>query len=188
MYAIVLDTETTGIGGENHPIEVGYIHLGNFPENPEYLLTLDYPQEVKRFRASVPINPGAKKVHGISERDIAHCPDFSMDLIPFPEGTQYIIGHNIKFDIDMTGVQGYKEICTLKLCRKLYPEYPRYALSVIVPLMFPEADKTLLASAHGAITDCKLCILTLHKILNDFEFDSWEALHEFSERGEKVKG
>src|SRR5215207_3055129 len=57
-----------------------------------------------RFKPSVPINPGAQAVHGISMEDLAGCPSFGAcaeEIVEVFTAAEVVIGYNLAFDIDM---------------------------------------------------------------------------------------
>jgi DNA polymerase-3 subunit epsilon len=92
---IVFDVETTGTDRRRDQIIELCVQFG---------LGDDVASRTWRFKPSVPINPGAQAVHGISIEDLADAPPFAAcaDEIAqvFAEAT-VLIGYNLAFDIEM---------------------------------------------------------------------------------------
>lgn len=62
--ALAFDTETTGLGDKDQIIELALV-------NRQGMTVLEM-----QFKPTVPINPKAQAVHGISEADLKNCPTF----------------------------------------------------------------------------------------------------------------
>lgn len=62
--ALAFDTETTGLGDKDQIIELALVN--------RWGITVF----VYQFKPTVPINPKAQAVHGISEADLKNCPTF----------------------------------------------------------------------------------------------------------------
>jgi DNA polymerase-3 subunit epsilon len=92
---LVFDTETTGLcKGQDQVIELA-VQAG---------LTPSAPRHTWRFRPSVPIDPEAQKVHGISAEDLAGERPFSFyaaRLHRMFTRADVLIGYNVGFDLDM---------------------------------------------------------------------------------------
>jgi exodeoxyribonuclease X len=102
---------------------------------------------------NVPIAPGAKAVHHIEERDLLGHPHPDEVLANFEDGADYIIAHNLKFELNFV-TPSVPTICTLKCARQLIPDakqhtnqYLRYFLDLPV-----EREKATPAHAAGPDT------------------------------------
>ena len=87
----VLDTETTGLGSNDQIIEIAVCDANG---------RVCYEQ---RISPSVPINPKAEEIHGISLDDLAECPkwpEIANDLQTLLTGKTVVI-YNSNFDLDM---------------------------------------------------------------------------------------
>lgn len=87
----VLDTETTGLGSNDQIIEIAVCDTNG---------RVCYEQ---RISPSVPINPKAEEIHGISLDDLAECPkwpEIANDLQTLLTGKTVVI-YNSNFDLDM---------------------------------------------------------------------------------------
>lgn len=87
--AVILDTETTGLGKEDQVIEIGVIDLaGNVLFE-------------RRVCPSVVIHPAAEAVHGITPAMVSDCPTFDQiagELRQVIEGRRVLI-YNAAFDL-----------------------------------------------------------------------------------------
>ena len=95
MRQVVLDTETTGIGPEqgHRVIEIGCVEMIDRKVTGQH-----YHVYINPLR---PVDPGAFKVHGISDDFLKDKPLFSDvidDFIQFINGAELII-HNAPFDV-----------------------------------------------------------------------------------------
>ena len=151
MNALILDTETHDLNG--YPIEIAYA-----PCSFEQGVLVINQGEVfdEYFSCPEPIALGALATHHILEADIAEKPSF--DTFRMPQGVQYLIGHNIDYDIkavqkcqpDFT----VKGICTLALCRMVWPELPHTLSAMYYHVMDDlELAREHLRHAHNAKAD-----------------------------------
>ena len=180
--ALIVDTETTGIGSSDRMIE--YAHLS--------LPTLEQLQAVSPIYSYDGItqlnsvwNPGvgicaeATAVNGwTKERYAEHPPVEGFQI----ETTNYIIGHNIDFDCRFIGEPTAKRICTIRLAKLAWPKTANgvtsYKLTSLIEYFIPDG-KTLVKEAHGALADCYLTFILLDEILKRFpRVTSWEELYQ----------
>lgn len=95
MREIVLDTETTGIGPDHRVIEVGAVELENM---------LPTGRTFHRYvNPGRKVDPGAFRVHGISDSFLADKPKFLMiagELLKFIADAD-LVAHNANFDKEM---------------------------------------------------------------------------------------
>jgi len=142
MNAIYIDTEVNSLEARE-PIEVAW---RDFSEAGTF---------IQRFRPEGEIEAGAALVHGILPCDLEDCPPAS-EAPAFVPKAKYWIGHNIDFDWGVLGSpDSVKRICTLALCRHLWPEILSHKLGALVYEsmdLVPEA-RELLENAHAADAD-----------------------------------
>lgn len=150
-YAII-DTETTGLDAPIKPVEVAWVIID------AELNVLD--QHVQRVNPLRPINPGAIAIHGISDNDVAFCPEIIdvMGLLPQPFAA---IGHNVGFDLRVLGpyIQYNADLCTLALSRRWVKGTRNHKLSTLQAELKLPAQKS-----HSALGDC-LTVLDLLKVI-----------------------
>lgn len=92
---IIFDVETTGTRKDYDQI----IELA-----AQQGFSSDAPRKTWRIKPSVPISPGAQRVHGISMDDLKDCEPFSTHapkLRRVFEKADVIVGYNVSFDLDM---------------------------------------------------------------------------------------
>lgn len=94
MREIVLDTETTGFGAEEHRIvEIGCVELVNrLPTGRIFHHYINPERE---------IDFGSQKIHGITNEKVANSPkfrDIALDFITFMEDSP-LVAHNADFDV-----------------------------------------------------------------------------------------
>jgi DNA polymerase III epsilon subunit-like protein len=96
MYKLLLlDTETTGLAAVDQPIELAMC-LYEVQGNGQSVRQID--SYVGKRCPTVPINPRAQKVHGISIADLVGL-DFNFDKINnLVESADFIVAHNARFD------------------------------------------------------------------------------------------
>ncbi len=94
MREIVFDTETTGFGVEEHRvIELGAVELMNRLPTGKTFHTYLNPERA--------IDPGAMRVHGISDEKVKSAPrfrDVAADWLAFV-GDATLVAHNAEFDM-----------------------------------------------------------------------------------------
>lgn len=84
----VLDTETTGLGDRDEIIQIGIVDAGGN-------VVLD-----QLIKPSIPIPPGAARVHGITDDDVINSPTFSRLYIKLSSllAGETVIAYNMDFD------------------------------------------------------------------------------------------
>ncbi len=183
--AIILDTETTGLGAAHQVIELAYLALPTLEQlqtvSPIYANNCIRKHQ-SRWCPSVDIDPRAEEIHGISIDDLEDCPPVEEMEVP---RCNYFIAHNAAFDHGMLGNPDCKVICTIKLAKLVWTkeEVGRYALTHLVDTLV-EDGKSLTVEAHSALSDCYLTLILLQKILDKFpRITSWEELWKLQEGG-----
>ena len=181
MHAIILDTETHTLNGQ--PIEIAYAPI----EINDAKITLDKSQLFDQlYQADEPISYAAMAVHHILETDLADQPHYT--TFKLPAETQYIIGHNIDYDIraiQKCGVDtsSIKAICTLALARKVWPDAEAHNISALIYMISKGSEKAreMIRKAHRADMDIILTANILMHIVHHLKINSIEELYEASE-------
>ena len=179
MNALILDTETHHLNG--YPIEIAYA-----PCSFEQGVLVINQGEVfdEYFSCPEPIALGALATHHILETDIAEKPSF--DTFRMPQGVQYLIGHNIDYDI--TAIQKcqpdftVKGICTLALCRMVWPELPHTLSAMYYHVMDDlELARKHLRHAHNAKADIYFTGVILKTLVEQLGIKDMNSLFIMSE-------
>lgn len=197
MTALIFDTEThklhgdvieaAGIALEFVALELvkKYSELGTFPE----ILLGPSEKFTERYKPSEPISIGAMAVHHIVDEDVEKCAPYTYFSFPSHFNIQYLIGHNIDYDIAAinragTSTNGIKSICTLAMARYLWPKLDAHNLSAVALYVSSDRGKTAhdLRFAHSALSDCRTTFSVLGAIVHEAGVSSFEELYEFSEQ------
>lgn len=179
MSALILDTETHDLNG--YSIEIAYA-----PCSFEQGVLVINQGEVfdEYFSCPEPIALGALATHHILETDIAEKPSF--DTFKMPQDVQYLIGHNIDYDIkaiqkcqpDFT----VKGICTLALCRMVWPELPHTLSAMYYHVMDDlELARKHLRHAHNAKADIYFTGVILKTLVEQLGIKDMNSLNIMSE-------
>lgn len=171
-YYILFDTETTGGLEEDRIIQVGAI-------------IVDQKGQIESFsefvKAPVPIKIEAMEVHNITPDMIDNAPTFHQTafakrLNELNNDENYLISHNLPFDLGMLVKEGFKSnlkpIDTLRCSKHLFCELPyhrlqylRYALGLYLDEE-KEANKLgIVIKAHDAISDVLIMKLFVSKLV-----------------------
>jgi len=169
---ILFDTETTGASEQDRIIQVGAMVV----HGREEIETLD-----ELCSTVPPISLEAMEVHNITPDVIENQPPyaetiFAKQILEFNQKENYLIAHNISFDLGMLEKEGFENnytlIDTLRCAKHLLPESPyhrlqylRYALE-LYKTEGAEADKLgITIKAHDAIGDVLIMKLLLSKLV-----------------------
>jgi len=169
---ILFDTETTGAGAQDRIIQIG----GMIVHGREDIEVFD-----ELCLAEVPIGIEAMEVHNITPDVIESQPPYSeltfvQKLLEYNKAENYLIAHNISFDLGMLEKEGFENnytlIDTLRCAKHLLSEMPyhrlqylRYALE-LYKLEGAEADKLdITIKAHDAIGDVLIMKLLLSELV-----------------------
>lgn len=175
MTAYVFDTETTS---SEEPIEV--IQAAGLRINsPKDLIYTDFFDQ--QYRPAGRINFGAMAAHHIMEEDLVDCPPSAE--FKLPADATIIIGHKVDFDWEAIGHPKIRRICTMAMCRKIWPTADAHTLGAMLYQLHRDRARDLLRGAeHSAIADVKNCLLILKAIADHVGgFESWQAMWKFSE-------
>lgn len=169
---ILFDTETTGAGVQDRIIQVGamVVHGRDEIEVYDELCSTD-----------VPIAIEAMEVHNITPDVIENQPpydelEFTKKILEYNHPDNYLIAHNISFDLGMLEKEGFENaytlIDTLRCAKHLLPDSPyhrlqylRYALE-LYKIEGIEANKLgITIKAHDAIGDVLVMKLLLSELV-----------------------
>ena len=181
MQAIILDTETHTLNGQ--PIEIAYAPI----EITNGKLSLDKSQVFDQlYTVDEPISFAAMAVHHILESDLVGKPLYT--TFKLPAETQYIIGHNIDYDIraiEKCGVDTshIKAICTLALARLVWPDAEAHNISALIYMISKGSEKAreMIKKAHRADMDIILTANILMHVVHQLKINSMEQLFAVSE-------
>lgn len=169
---VLFDTETTGNAQEDRIIQVGAM-----------IVDAKAPIEVydELCFTDVEIKLEAMEVHNITPDMIIGKPEctetkFYNKLQEYNNPSNYLIAHNIKFDLEMIEKEGfknsYKIIDTLRCAQHLFPELPyhrlqyiRYALDLYMDEEEEAAKYNITIKAHDAIGDVLVMKLFLTQLV-----------------------
>ncbi len=169
---VLFDTETTGNKEQDRIIQVGAM-IVHSKDNVEVLDEL--------CSADVPIAIEAMEVHNITPDVIENQPpyaelNFTKKIDALNQKENYLIAHNISFDLGMLEKEGFQNnytlIDTLRCAKHLLSDSPyhrlqylRYALG-LYKTEGQEADKLgITIKAHDAIGDVLVMKLLLSKLV-----------------------
>ena len=158
MREIVLDTETTGLSPDNGDriVEIGCVELINHvPTKNTYQVYLNPERDM---------DPGAEKVHGLTNEFLLDKPKFIEIADSFLEfiGDSNLIAHNADFDINFLNselvrakkdkINNDRVVDTLKIARSRFPG-ARNSLDALCKRFFVDNSNR---SLHGALLDSEL--------------------------------
>ena len=158
MREIVLDTETTGLSPDNGDriVEIGCVELINHvPTSNTYQVYLNPEKDM---------DPGAEKVHGLTNEFLLDKPKFIEIADSFLEfiGDSNLIAHNADFDINFLNselvrakkdkINNDRVVDTLKIARNKFPG-ARNSLDALCKRFFVDNSNR---SLHGALLDSEL--------------------------------
>lgn len=178
MTALLFDTETTGTANPQ-VIEAAWLKL----DSPTSLEILEEFEQ--RYRPSEKIALGALAVHHIYDEELQTCAPYTE--FSLPADTQYIIGHNVDYDWQVSGSPNVKRICTLALSRRYFPKLDSHSQSALIYYLDRAGARDRLKNAHSALADVYNCLLLLKSILQEMQKASvqvhiWEELWLQSEQ------
>ena len=169
---VLFDTETTGAGENDRIIQIGGMIVHSKDD-------IDVYDEL--CSTEVPISLEAMEIHNITPDVIENQPPynelaFSKKLEAYNQEENYLIAHNINFDLSMVEKEGFENaytlIDTLRCAKHLLPDSPyhrlqylRYALELYMT-EGEEANKLgITIKAHDAIGDVLVMKLLLSKLV-----------------------
>ncbi|PRM96608.1 3'-5' exonuclease [Aliarcobacter cryaerophilus] len=171
-YYILFDTETTGISQEDRVIQFG-------------AMIVDQKGQVEAFdelcSSDIPIKLEAMEIHNITQDLLENKPKavdtkFYKRLQELNNSENFLIAHNINFDLDMIKKEGFENqlqlIDTLRCARHLFSELPyhrlqylRYALELFKQEEIEAKKYNITIKAHDAIGDVLVMKLFLSKLV-----------------------
>ncbi len=181
MSAYLIDVETTGLD-EPVPVEIAMIRL---PEPPKVTAYGDADFH-SRYNPGKPISLGALATHGILDESLHSFP--MADTFLLPDDADFLIGHNVDFDAKAIGSPEVKRICTLALCRSLWPEADSHSLGAMMYFHYRHSAGKRLRGAHSAAQDVSNTLMILDVILDWLKRPAtWEEVWQASEKARVPK-
>jgi len=175
MNGLIFDTEVNSLE-HMEPVEVAHcvVSLDDGVLSAGPIIT-------NRYKPSQAFEIGAISVHLIIPEDVVDCDASDTATIPI---TEYVIGHNVDFDMNVMKIDGPKRICTLAICRHLWPETKSHTLTAMfLSLMFVTRENIeRVRSAHAADADVMMTSDILRCILALTDIQTFEELYVLSER------
>ncbi len=169
---VLFDTETTGNQSEDRIIQVGAMVVGAKGEVEVYDELCSAPLAIKTE---------AMEVHNITPDVIEGKAPFTAtkfwnDLSALNNEDNYLIAHNIAFDLGMLEKEGFKNsmklIDTLRCSKHLFPDsdyhrlqYFRYSLELYKKEQAEASKHNIVIKAHDAIGDVLVMKLLLSELV-----------------------
>jgi len=169
---VLFDTETTGNGENDRIIQIGAMVV----HDREHIDIYD-----ELCSTSVPITIEAMEVHNITPDIIEAKPPFSetkfaKTVVAYNRKENYLIAHNIAFDLGMLEKEGFENhytlIDTVRVARHLLPDMPAHRLQYLryaLDLYKTEAEAAqrlgIAVKAHDAIGDVLVMKLLLSRLV-----------------------
>jgi len=173
---VLFDTETTGKGEEDRIIQVGAM----FVHSRDNIEVLD-----EFCLAPIPISIEAMEVHNITPEMIENkClyneTKFADKINEFNKPQNYLIAHNISFDLNMLEKEGFENkytlIDTLRCARHLLEQSPyhrlqylRYSLGLYKDEKAEASKLAINIKAHDAIGDVLIMKLLLSYLVKEVQ-------------------
>ena len=163
MTTYILDTETTGLI-EPHMTEAAYsiieIAAGK-------VAVLQAPR-AKRFNPLKEISLGSMAISHICDEDVVDEPPHT--AFRLPSSVEYLIGHNIDFDMAVLKNAGVthtpKLICTNAMANYLLPTLESHKLVSLLYHFHREVARDQAKNAHAAIADIYFTELVLGSLID----------------------
>lgn len=184
MQSIILDTETHTLNGL--PIEIAYA-----PICLEHGKLSLFKEQIfdQLYSIGEPISFASMAVHHILESDIADQPYYT--TFSLPSSVEYIIGHNIDYDVHAIARCGVdtsklKPICTLALARQVWPDAEAHNISALIYQISQGSlrARELLKGAHRADADI---ILTANILMHIIALTGVQDMHELYLASEEAR-
>lgn len=169
---IIFDTETTG---KNDPkiIEAAWLELTSIKP---FTIVDGF---CERYNPGKPIELGALATHHILDEELTNCKPTSK--FKLPSDVEYIIGHNVDYDWNVSGNPDVKRICTLALSRKVWPGIDSHTQSALMYHLDRANAREQLKNAHSALADVGICASILENICEVLNIETVEQLWLASE-------
>lgn len=186
---LVLDTETTGLN-KPHAFEV----CAQLCEIQDGKLV---PTQTlhQLYNPGKPIEPEASAIHGYTDSMLTNLPpieNLQLDKLGItPADTVYIIGHNIKFDIDCLKTTATGDlakilaktipICTKKLACNHYDLDSNRLVHIATDVLGID-EEIVNSKAHSADFDVQLCIKFANHAMQKLDIQNIESLEKAARR------
>lgn len=182
MTALIFDTETTGHKEDPGLIEAAGIVMGH-PVDIDLRASASFEN---RYNPGKPSTLGALATHHILDSELTECA--SADTFTLPEGTIYLIGHNVDYDWGVIGKPDVKLICTLAIARYAWPQLDSHKLGALAYHVMGDDARERLREAHSGASDCETTRWLLRHLISAVrraepqnELSTWEHLWRLSE-------
>ncbi|MBN2397125.1 MAG: 3'-5' exonuclease [Deltaproteobacteria bacterium] len=151
---VVIDVETTGLSPRrgHRIVEVGAIAIEEGRPREEFCSLVKIDRKIP---------PEVQRIHGITDEMLAGEPG-AEEVLPRLYaflGDGVIVAHNARFDLGFLRHEfgrlslslKNRSVCTLEMCRRLYPRLPDYKLDTVYRHLFGEIRGDI--RRHRALDD-----------------------------------
>ena len=163
MTTYILDTETTGLI-EPHMTEAAY----SIVEIAGGKVAVLQAPRAKRFNPLKEISLGSMAISHICDEDVVDEPPHT--AFKLPSSVEYLIGHNIDFDMAVLKNAGVthtpKLICTNSMANYLLPTLESHKLVSLLYHFHREVARDQAKDAHAAIADIYFTELVLGSLID----------------------
>ena len=163
MTTYILDTETTGLI-EPHMTEAAY----SIVEIAGGKVAVLQAPRAKRFNPLKEISLGSMAISHICDEDVVDEPPHT--AFRLPSSVEYLIGHNIDFDMAVLKNAGVthtpKLICTNAMANYLLPTLESHKLVSLLYHFHREVARAQAKDAHAAIADIYFTELVLGSLID----------------------
>ena len=174
MKYFMCDTETSGLKIPEPPAsgvcQVAYAELAYDEANNEFFVA---KQSMSYCNPGIPIEPGASKVHGIYDENVADKP--TLAEVFTLQGPLVFMAHNARFDYPRLRpqIKGEVEVfCTLNAARRYLNSPDNKLTSLVKHFGLQEHD------AHDALGDVLMAVQVLNLLLSETKIPFSEMLAE----------
>ena len=178
----VIDTETAGQRmPDDAVIEIGSVDLDLATD------TAFNPMETLCDPAGVPISPGARKVHKITDEELEGAPPFAQASLPFRNARTFA-AHRASFDRSRLQFPG-TWLCTWKLSLRAFRDQRAHGLQTLVKRLelkpqVPEGMRGAV-QAHRALYDA-LCTVELLRAITAVLLPRCNGVEDYLARATRV--
>jgi exodeoxyribonuclease X len=152
--AVIFSADTSGLT-EPKLVQANWLPVSSIDSMHPTVESIPVAIVQELFNPGKAIEFGAMGKHHITDEDVTDAPP--AETFKLPEGTNYIIGHNIDSDWQVLGMPNVKRIDTFAIAKKLWPELDSHRLPALTYFLHTDTARKFAKNPEYSQVELSSC-------------------------------
>jgi len=162
--AVIFSADTSGLTAPKL-VQANWLPVSSIDSMHPTVESIPVAIVQEQFNPGQPIEFGAMGKHHITDEDVAGAPP--AESFYLPEGTKFMISHNVDADWQVIGMPNVKRIDTLAIAEKLWPELDSHRLSALTYYLHKETARKFGKNPAHSQVELSSCWYLFSRIVDE---------------------